>query len=698
MIDQVIQALRKSKPDGVFMYNTDTKGWVESDVYTWPDMTKAVQLMATKGVGSAKLYMGGSENYMYGLVNVAAFLAQCMQETIQYNACDENNWSDKAVVKKHGGSTYSSTSACGQLHQSYQDYTCSAEEDAQAGGRMACEADPLMEERAWTQASWYGAPAKLFCAPKSKVPHAPRWDYSDPWCAPEGGWGHESPFSDDVPLDLYFDYVNQGGSCKDYQGIKTGGWKFDGEGCVKGACPGSDSPLFGREARTDLEGCCWWGRGVIQTTGTCNFGKLNFYMGKRAADEGRDAIYPSIDFCKKPGSICDPSGPGELKWVAGFFFWMNSVQPYSSGGWTYLDELKKWVNNGMNVADTSFIDGASGIVNRGCHNPPNCGTGELHAGKERAEHFTKVIEAMGLSGGGSGPKAPVAPPLPSPPGPSPVPQAPASAPVVSVTCDEVEVSIKSWFSAQDFANFFPQINNGACTGRNFFSHCALLKAAAAFPTFCNSGDTTKDKLELAAFLAHTSHETTGGWATAPGGPQAWGYCFKEERGCEGGACTGYTAAGNPCSPQGFDCTGVSGQTYHGRGPVQLSWNYNYGAFSKAIFGDPSVLLKDPSRVANDPVLAYKSAIWFWMTPQAPKPSCHQVMTGGWTPSASDIQAGRVVGLGMTTNIINGGLECNMPTSKKVVDRVEFFKKYLGILGVALPDDSTLYCNKMRSYR
>ena len=26
---------------------------------------------------------------VYGLVNVAAFLAQCMQETIQYNACDE---------------------------------------------------------------------------------------------------------------------------------------------------------------------------------------------------------------------------------------------------------------------------------------------------------------------------------------------------------------------------------------------------------------------------------------------------------------------------------------------------------------------------------------------------------------------------------------------------------------------------------
>ena len=36
--------------------------------------------------------------------------------------------------------------------------------------------------------------------------------------------------------------------------------------------------------RTDVEGCCWWGRGVIQiqTTGVCNYGMLNYYLGKRA--------------------------------------------------------------------------------------------------------------------------------------------------------------------------------------------------------------------------------------------------------------------------------------------------------------------------------------------------------------------------------------------------------------------------------
>ena len=32
------------------------------------------------------------DGHVYGLVNVAAFLAQSMKETIQYDACDENSW------------------------------------------------------------------------------------------------------------------------------------------------------------------------------------------------------------------------------------------------------------------------------------------------------------------------------------------------------------------------------------------------------------------------------------------------------------------------------------------------------------------------------------------------------------------------------------------------------------------------------
>ncbi|CAL1168611.1 unnamed protein product [Cladocopium goreaui] len=150
LIQETVSALQSSNSEGVFMYDTGT-GWLPSDIYTWPDMIEAVKLMASTGVGQLKLWLGDTD-HIYGLVNVAAFLAQCMQETIQYNACDENNWSDNNVVQEAGGSTYSATSACGQLHQSYQDYSCSAEEDAMAGGRMACEVDSGMEMRAFTQA------------------------------------------------------------------------------------------------------------------------------------------------------------------------------------------------------------------------------------------------------------------------------------------------------------------------------------------------------------------------------------------------------------------------------------------------------------------------------------------------------------------------------------------------------------------
>ena len=35
------------------------------------------------------------------------------------------------------------------------------------------------------------------------------------------------------------------------------------------------------------------------------------------------------------------------------------------------------------------------------------------------------------------------------------------------------------------------------------------------------------------------------------------------------------------------------------GAKQLSYNYNYGLFSRAIFNDATVLLKNPDRVAQE---------------------------------------------------------------------------------------------------
>jgi len=75
------------------------------------------------------------------------------------------------------------------------------------------------------------------------------------------------------------------------------------------------------------------------------------------------------------------------------FYWVESVQSYNEGGWDYTTELHKFVDGGM--TDMGFIDSVSGIVNRGCHNPP-CGTGELHSGPERQANFQKVLNEFGL--------------------------------------------------------------------------------------------------------------------------------------------------------------------------------------------------------------------------------------------------------------------------------------------------------------
>jgi len=382
--------LKAADSDGVFQFQTPSGGWSPSTIYTWEDMIEGVKIMATEGIGDQKFYVGEGDNFKYGLVNLAGFLGQCMKETIMYNACDENNWSDPKYVATVGGEAYAAASSCGQGKQSYQDYKCSAADDAIAGGKMACDVDLTMEIRANTQAQWYGAPPKMFCAPKSKVPKAPKWNYGSPWCPARGGYDYKEPFGANASLDEYFAYVNKGGGCRDYDPIKAGGWEFCG-----GACKSTPAPLFGHpDGRSDVEGCCWWGRGVIQTTGVCNFGKLNYYMGKRGQTEGRKVLYPDIDFCKTPGKICEAGAPPALKWVAGFFYWMADVQAYKDAdGWTYMHKLKEWTDAGMDTTDRSFIDGCSGIVNRGCYNPP-CGGNVLDGGAERAKNFATVLTAM----------------------------------------------------------------------------------------------------------------------------------------------------------------------------------------------------------------------------------------------------------------------------------------------------------------
>ena len=83
-----------------------------------------------------------------------------------------------------------------------------------------------------------------------------------------------------------------------------------------------------------------------------------------------------------------------------------------------------------------------------------------------------------------------------------------------------------------------------------------------------------------------------------------------------------------------------------------------------------------------------AGIWFYMTPQDPKPSMHDVMAGFFEPTSADIQANIGANFGTTTNIINGGLECGM-ASTKADSRGIYFNKWLEFFG--LPTESNVGC-------
>ena len=81
------------------------------------------------------------------------------------------------------------------------------------------------------------------------------------------------------------------------------------------------------------------------------------------------------------------------------------------------------------------------------------------------------------------------------------------------------------------------------------------------------------------------------------------------------------------------CCSRSGKwrKYYGRGAKQLSYNFNYGQFSQAMFDDRRLLLDHPDFVA-DTWLNLASSTWFYVTPQPPKPSMLHVIDGTWVPN------------------------------------------------------------------
>jgi predicted chitinase len=201
-------------------------------------------------------------------------------------------------------------------------------------------------------------------------------------------------------------------------------------------------------------------------------------------------------------------------------------------------------------------------------------------------------------------------------------------------------------SEAQFNQMFPNRNS-------FYTYSGLTAALSAYPGFATTGSDTVKKQEAAAFLANVSHETGGlvhiveqNTANYPH------YCdWSQPYGCPAGQ-----------------------SAYYGKGPIQLSWNFNYKAAGDALGID---LLNNPWLVQNNAAVAWKTGLWYWNTQSGPG-----TMTGH---NAMVNQAG----FGHTIRSINGSLECDGKNPAQVQSRVSKYQQFTQILGV--PTGGNLYC-------
>jgi predicted chitinase len=198
-------------------------------------------------------------------------------------------------------------------------------------------------------------------------------------------------------------------------------------------------------------------------------------------------------------------------------------------------------------------------------------------------------------------------------------------------------------SEAQFNQMFPSRNS-------FYTYQGLVTAMSAYPAFAKTGGDTVQKQEAAAFLANVSHETGGLVYIKEISPGT--YCdTSKPYGCPAGA-----------------------SNYYGRGPIQLSWNFNYYSAGQSLGID---LLNNPWLVETDAAVSWKTGLWYWNTQTGPGTMTgHNAMVNG-------------AGFGQTIRSINGSLECDGRNPAQVQRRVSKYQQFVGILGV--PAGANLSC-------
>ncbi|KAL6342407.1 hypothetical protein AAG906_009080 [Vitis piasezkii] len=198
---------------------------------------------------------------------------------------------------------------------------------------------------------------------------------------------------------------------------------------------------------------------------------------------------------------------------------------------------------------------------------------------------------------------------------------------------------------KDFFNGILDQASQKCPGRSFYTRSAFLRAVNSYPGFGQGGSSDDSKREIAAFFAHVTHLTDH-------------FCSVE-------ATNGSSDNFCDTSSTKYDC--APGKSYYGRGPIQITWNYNYGAAGESIGFDG---LNNPEVVANDSVVSFKTALWFWMN------YVHPAIGQGF---------------GATINALNP--EACHGENKIAKARLNFYQEYCNQLGVS----TGYYYNKVHIF-
>jgi hypothetical protein len=321
---------RSQLESSVFISN-DKDGYPYPSVwYQFGDFVQALRPMSVGGVGGGDVetffYIGQTDNR--GIVHGLVNVAAFLSQA-SVISIKYDACDEFNMDKTDFTQKYAISNSCGQWGRSYQDEVCTS-------ASMTCDVDVDIQMTAVTSLNEEMAPPAFYCKAKDSAT-----DFTGFWDRSTGTLDETFPFSN-------------------------------------------------RKGRIDTAGCCWWGRGVLLTRGTCNFGRLNHFLGRKAAAQGF-LNFVDVDFCAYPEVVCRGEDSRNLRWSVGLFEWADTVQAYrdATSGEEYLNALDTFVDGGF-VNVHGFIDLVGLALPFDCFEA-SCNAVEARVREERRSVFQNIL-------------------------------------------------------------------------------------------------------------------------------------------------------------------------------------------------------------------------------------------------------------------------------------------------------------------